>query len=181
MFNKEVTIKNSFKEWLGERPTRGDIYVVFGTALSATALLIAGYFDEISKLPIWKSLLFILVSFDIIGGAVANFTVSTDEYYTQNPKKRWLFFAEHIVHFSLFYLAIGGKIWFWILVFVYTMASAIIINLIQAKRVQELIAPAFVTVGCIIFYSFNLLIPLMSWFPAIFMIKIIIGFAVRRT
>ena len=29
--------------------------------------------------------------------------------------------------------------------------------------------------------GFNFIIPLMNWFPAVFMIKIIIGFAVQRT
>lgn len=181
MFSKEIAINNIFKEWLGEKPSLGDIYVIFGTALLTTGLLIAGYYNELSQLSLWRSILFVLVAFDILGGAVASFSVSTDRYYTQNAKKRWMFFAEHIVHFSLFYVAIGGNTWFWISIFAYTMITAVIVNLIRENKIQELFASAFVTVGCMLFYGFDFLVPLMSWFPAIFMIKIINGFAVRRT
>jgi hypothetical protein len=181
MFEKKVRINNCFKEWLGEDPTQGDMLLVFGTSILATALLITAYFDELRSLSLWKSVVFAVVSFDIIGGAVANFTISTDKYYARSNKKRWMFFAEHLFHFMLFYIAIGGTSWFWILIFAYTMVSAAIVNIISEKRVQEIIAPAFVTVGCILFYGFHFVIPLMSWFPAVLMIKIIIGFAVQRT
>lgn len=181
MFSTEIKINNGFKEWLGENPTLGDIWIIFGTAFLATVLLVAGYFDELRQLPLWRSILYVIVAFDIMGGAVANFTVSTDRYYAQNNNKRWMFFAEHVVHFILFYVAIGGNYWFWISIFAYTMISGIVVNLISERRVQEIVAPAFVTIGCILFYGFNLLIPLMTWFPAVFMIKIITGFAVQRT
>lgn len=181
MFEKEIKINNGFKEWLGENPTQRDLWYIFGTAFLATGLLIVGYFEELRQLQLWRSILFIIVSFDIVGGAVANFTVSTDRYYTQNSKKRWLFFAEHIVHILLFYIAIGGNYWFSISIFVYTMSAGVIVNLIRSRRIQELAAPAFISAGCIVFYGFNLFMPLMSWFPAVFMIKIILGFAVQRT
>jgi hypothetical protein len=180
MFNKEIIINNGFKEWLGENPTWGDICFIFGTAFLATGLLIAGFIDELRQLSLWQNILFVFISFDIIGGAVANFAVSTDRYYTQNKKKRWMFFAEHCIHFTLFYVAIGGNYWYWILIFSYTMISGAVVNLISETRVQEIVASAFVTIGCILFYSFNLLIPLMSWFPPVLMIKIIMGFAVQR-
>lgn len=181
MFKKEIKINNGFKEWLGENPTQGDLWYIFATAFLATGLLITCYFEELRQLQLWRSILFIIVSFDIIGGAVANFSVSTDRYYAQNRKKRWLFFAEHIVHILLLYVAIGGDYWFWISIFAYTMSAGVIVNLIPNKRIQELAAPALVSVGCIVFYGFNLIIPLMSWFPTVFMIKIILGFAVQRT
>ena len=173
MFNKEIKINNCFKEWFGENPTQGDLWLVFGTAIFATALLIIAYFDELSKLSLWKSVVFVVVSFDIIGGAVANFTVSTDKYYSQNNRKRWMFFAEHCIHFVLYYVAVGGIYWLWILIFAYTMVTGAIVNIISEKRVKEIIAPAFVTIGCILFYGFHFIIPIMSWFPAVFMIKIV--------
>lgn len=181
MFKHEIKINNGLKEWLGENPTRGDILFIFGTAFITSGLLFACYFDDLLQLPLWRTVLFMVVAFDIIGGAVANFSVSTDRYYAQNGKKRWIFFAEHIVHFLLFYVAIGGNYWFWISIFAYTMSTGVIVNLIRERRVQELAASAFATAGCIAFYGFNFLVPLMSWFPAVFMIKIIIGFAVQRT
>ena len=181
LFDYEITIDNGFKEWLGEHPTKGDILYIFGTAILATGLLIICYYGELRQLPVWRSILYIIVAFDIIGGAVANFSLSTDRYYAQNGKKRWIFFAEHIVHFLLLYVAVGGNYWFWISIFAYTMGSGVIVNLIRKNRIQELAAAALVTTGCIAFYGFNLLIPLTGWFPAVFMIKIIIGFAVQRT
>jgi hypothetical protein len=180
MIRKEVKINNGLKEWLGENPTWGDIGFIFGGAFLATGLLIDGYSDELRQLPLWRSILFVVVAFDIIGGAIANFSVSTDRYYSQNRKKRWLFFAEHMVHFLLLYLAIGGNIRFWVFIFAYTMVGGIIVDQIRERRIQEMAAPVFVTVGCLLFYGFDLLIPFMEWFPAVFMIKIILGFSVRR-
>jgi len=77
MFNKEIRINNGFTEWLGENPTWGDICLIFVTAFLVTGLLIAGYFDELNKLLLWQSMLFVVVSFDIIGFAVQRIKLST--------------------------------------------------------------------------------------------------------
>jgi len=182
MFKKEITINNAFKEWLGEKPTWGDLLVTFGTAAIATVMLVLGNYTELAGLSLWQSILFIVVAFDIIGGCVANFTESTDWYYSRNAAKRWVFLAEHIVHITLLYLASGGYLLFWSSVFIYTIGSGAIVQTIQSRRLQQLIAGSLVTIGCMLFYGiYEIEIPLLQWFPALFMVKIIIGFAVRRT
>jgi hypothetical protein len=181
MFEKKIKINNVFKEWLGESPSLGDIWGIFGGATLATGLLFFGIKSELTELPLWRSILFILVSFDIIGGAIANFTESTDKYYSQNPERRLVFYAEHIVHLTLFYLATRNYLLFWLTWFLYPIVAGIIVDRIKLRRQQEIISSIFLTIGCIFYYTFRNDIPLANWFPAVFMIKIILGFAVRRT
>ena len=182
MFKKEIVIHSVFKEWLGEKSTLGDILFTFGTALVGTLLLILGSYNELADLSLWQNILFSVVTFDIIGGCVANFTEPTDRYYASNNGKRWVFLAEHLVHITLLYIATGAYLLFWLSVFIYTIGSGAAVHTIKSGKLQQLAAAILVTIGCILFYGiYNAGTPLVQWFPALFMVKIIFGFAVRRT
>ena len=80
---------NAFsREFLGENPTRKDQLTILGVTIASIAVIGYFNFDELSALPAWKAILFLLMLLDIFAGAIGNFTLSTQLWYKNKPKKR---------------------------------------------------------------------------------------------
>ncbi|MEM6723860.1 MAG: hypothetical protein AAF598_07460 [Bacteroidota bacterium] len=167
------------REFLGDHPTKKDQLFIFG--ITFLCLGIIGYqnFDALAALPLWRSLLFLLMVLDIIAGAIANFTKSTQDHYRGDPRKRVTFLLMHFIHIGLLILAVG-HLWYALALLVYTLIGAFIVNATSPLKQAEINAAVWVCLGCILFYVVVPPPTILMWLPAILLLKLVFAFAVRR-
>lgn len=171
--------KNFLSEFLGDAPTKKDQLVIFTTTFLLLGIIGYQNYLELSNLPLWKGGLFLLMALDIIAGAIANFTKSTQAHYKNDTQKRVTFLLMHFMHIGLLILAVGH--WKYCLGLLgFTLMAAFIVNFTSELKQQEINAAALVCLGCVLFYVVFVPPAILSWLPAILLIKLVLGFAIRR-
>jgi len=171
---------NAFiREFLGENPTKKDVLTILGITFLLMGAIGFVNWSELSQLPIWKTIIFLLMLFDIFAGAIGNFTLSTQLWYKNKPKKRVMFYFEHMIHIGLLILAIGN-LWYCVGLLAYTIVAGLFVNYTKAMKQQEINAASVICIGLIIFYVVFPPVQLLIWLPAVFLIKLIMGFSIRR-
>lgn len=73
------------------------------------------------------------MTFDIIAGALANFTKSTQKKYSNNDKSRIVFLGLHVIHMGLIYLG-AGHLWYCVGILAYTLVGAYVVNCIRVLK-----------------------------------------------
>ena len=167
------------REFLGETPTQKDVM----TILSVTFVLLAviGYYNlsELSNIPLWKTVLFMIITADIIAGAIGNFTKSSQKWYKNKPKKRVRFYFEHFIHIGLLVLAVGHA-WYCFGLLAFTIVAGLFVNYTDTLKQQEINAASVSLIGLVVFYVVFPAPQILVWLPSIFLLKLIMGFSVRR-
>jgi hypothetical protein len=118
-----------------------------------------------------------LLIIDIFAGCIANFTIGTNNYYAQRSANRIIFIAIH-VHLPVIMWMLKEPIMPYLIIWVYTLICAFIVNYLKQTKYQTLIGGTFLTVGL----SISSLLPgISSWGLSVaiaFMIKVLYSFAV---
>lgn len=164
---------------LGENPKKNDQILIFSTTFLAIGVIGYFNFEELSKIPIWKSLLFLFIVLDIVAGAIANFTTSSQKYYKNDTTKRIVFLFTHFIHLGLLVLAVG-HIWYCLAVLIFTIIGALIVNFTASLKQQEINASVIINLGIILFYVVFPAPQIIVWLPAILLIKLVFGFSINR-
>lgn len=89
---KQIIIPSFLHDVFGKKQSLVSIFTIllFGGLL--TAILYWMYPEMTSNLPVWRSALSLLLIFDIFAGCIANFTLSTSNYYpTFSRRINWGF------------------------------------------------------------------------------------------
>ncbi|WP_281558309.1 hypothetical protein [Thalassomonas sp. RHCl1] len=167
------------REFLGETPTQKDKLTIFSVTTVLLALI--GYYNsaELTDIALWQSILFMLMAFDIIAGAIGNFTKSSQQWYKNKPKKRVMFLFEHFIHIGLLVLAVGHA-WYCFGLLAFTIVAGLFVNYTETLKQQEINAASVILIGLVIFYVVFPAPPLLAWLPSIFLLKLVMGFSVRR-
>jgi hypothetical protein len=181
MREREIRIPRVLQILHGEKASPFDLVLTYsvGAAFGILALIFA--WSRVDSLPWWKSLLLFLVAADVSGGVVANFTPGTDRYYAARPGLRWVFIFGHVIEPGILFLLFGGRPAYWGFLFVFTAAAATLVNIITGRTRQEVTAAALLVVGTVIALPIGLATPFLAWFGPVYMLKLILAFAVRRT
>lgn len=148
--------------------------LAFGGALAA-GVSFATAFDG---LPAWRALLAVVLIADIGAGCLSNFTASTNQYYAERPRLRWVFIALH-VHLLVVAWALGWPMPAALVLWGWTVGSAAVVNLLAGRASQRLVAGGL--------FALSLLAPLgwampapMQVVAALFTLKVAYAFAVRH-
>jgi hypothetical protein len=181
MRDRTVRIPRPLQELHGERSSVVDLLVVYAAGIVSGALALVFALSRMGGVPWWKAVLLFLVAADTCAGVVANFTASTDRYYARRPGLRWVFIFIHFVEPALLYVLFGGRLAYWCFLYVYTVASASVVNVLEGRARQDVVAAALVTIGIVANLPVSLDVPSLGWFGPVFMLKLILAFAVRRT
>ena len=112
---------------------------------------------------------------------MAGFTAGTDAYYGNRPGLRWGVIFIHFIEPGLLFLLFDGRLAYWIFLYAYTAASASLVNVIPGGQRQQGAAAALVVIGIVILLPIGLSAPFLAWFGPVYMLKLILGFAVRRS
>ncbi|MGK5509930.1 hypothetical protein [Brevibacillus formosus] len=176
---KQIRIPAFLHDVFGEKQSIGSIgaILLFGGVLT-TALYLR--FPELTEsLPIWRSTLALLLVFDIFSGCLANFTISTSNFYAAGKKNRIVFIAIH-VHIILVALLLKQNLAYSIGVWAYTIVGAFAVNALFGNRSQLFVAGILLSVGL----GWIPLLPGMHPFLLItclfFMVKVLFSFAVNH-
>ncbi|MEJ2763544.1 hypothetical protein VV869_06135 [Photobacterium sp. MCCC 1A19761] len=147
------------------------LFAVIGTSL------IFFRFDFPDPQPtLWRTVLGVVLIADVLAGCVANFTRGTNQYYAQRPKGRLLFIAIHVHLLAIAWLLSAPMLaafWIWL----YTIASALIVNRLLGHPMQVFIAASLLCFGLLLILS----LALPGWFlvtSIFFMMKVMFSFAV---
>lgn len=167
------------REFLGEHPTKKNQIIIFGTTFLAMGIIGFKNYTELSSLPIWRSVLFMVMVLDIVAGAIANFTKSTQDHYKNNPRKRITFLLMHFIHIGLVVVAVG-HLWYCLGLLLFTLTSAFIVNTIHPLKKQEIYAAVSLCIGISVFYVVFTPPQILMWLPAILLLKLVFAFAIRR-
>ena len=165
----------------GERATPFDLLLVYGTGILFGVLTVVLAGTRVASLPWEKSLLLFLVAACASGGVVTCFTPGMDRYYAGRPGLRWAFIFSHVVGPALLFLLFDGRPAYWAFLYLYTMAAASLVNVIRERQRQQVTAAALVSLGMVILLPLSLDAPFLAWFAPVYMTKMVLAFAVRRT
>jgi hypothetical protein len=178
MFDKEVNIPKVFNELHGEKSPLSSIIMVYLAGAVATVLVISQILPE--RLPVWKIVLVGILYMDIGGGVVANLSSSTNQYYQGKGRLRIGFILLHCLHPTLFILMFPDFWPYFIYIGLFTLISALLVNAFRDAEFQQNLAAFLVMGGTIISFSFDVPLVIFFSFAPLFMVKLILGFSVRR-
>ncbi len=176
----EVTIPRPLRVIHGESATLFHVLLVYAVGVLFGVLALVFAFSRVEALPWWKAALLFLVAADVSGGVVAFFTPGTGAYYAGRPGLRWGFLFIHFVQPGLLCLLFGGRLAYWGFLYVFTMAAASLVNVIRGRDRQEPAAAALLVIGIVVLLPTGLATPFLAWFAPVYMLKLILVFAVRR-
>jgi hypothetical protein len=120
----------------------------------------------------------IILIADIFAGTVANFTRGTNNFYAKRPRNRWLFIGIHAQPLLIAWL-LDGNLLKALFVWLFTLISASIVNMLVGKIYQREVAGTLMSLGIFIammlYQNESFIYLTMSVF---FMIKVVYSFSV---
>ncbi|MEL6310553.1 MAG: hypothetical protein AAFV98_10315 [Chloroflexota bacterium] len=165
----------------GENPTRIGLALIYGTAVIGTALL-AWYTWQLGlSLNAWQWLALLIVAADILGGAVANMTRSTNTYYRSKSYMLSVgFLVMHIAHPAL--LAWSGLARWSEMLWLYgymLIAGLFILSLADTEH-QKAVAVVLWVGGVLLANVWFSMGVILLWFVPLYLFKLLMAFAVTH-
>jgi len=179
--DREIAIPGPLRFLHGESATVFDLLLVYAVGIASGILALVFAQSRVAAMEWWKALLLFLVALDVCGGAVACFTTGTTRYYEDRPQLRWVFIFVHFVEPAILFALFDGRLGYWIFLYVFTAAAAALVNVIAEPRRREVVAGVCVALGIMILLPVGVATPFLVWFGPVYMIKLIIAFAARRS
>jgi hypothetical protein len=180
MRDNEIRIPGPLRVLHGARATGLDLILVYAVGAAAGVLAILFAHSRVAVMEWWKTVLLFLVTLDVCGGLVACFSAGTAIYYESRPRLRWVFIFVHVVEPAILYLLFDGRLGYWLFLYVFTVAAASLVNVVGSRRQRETLAAALVALGTMILLPVGIATPFLVWFGPVYMLKLVLGFAVRR-
>ena len=177
----EIRIPGFLRPIHGETATVFDVLLVYVVGAAFGVLVLVFAYTRVESLPLWKAAILFALAADVSGGAMACFSARTGAFYESRPGLRWGFIFIHFIEPGLLYLLFDGRLAYWLFLYAFTAAAASLVNIIPGRARQEGSAVALVVIGIVILLPIGLSAPFLAWFGPVYMLKLILGFGVRRT
>ncbi|MGO4180695.1 hypothetical protein AB4Z45_19080 [Paenibacillus sp. MCAF9] len=174
---RQIPIPSFLHDVLGEKQSIRSILTIllFGGMLTAALYWIS---PEMTKnFPVWRSVLALLLIFDIFSGCIANFTASTSNFYAVRKTNRIVFISIHF-HIVIVALLLNADIWYSVGVWAYTIIGAFIVNALIGKQSQRFVAGLLLSIGLGSVPLLPEITPYMLITSLLFMLKVLFSFAV---
>jgi hypothetical protein len=173
---KSVIIPKLLQELHGKQASVLSLVLVYSTAFLFGCLVSIQIIPL--ALPAWKSILLFVIVADIAGGAIANFTTSTRQYYRENKHLQLPFLLMHLLHPVLLFWVVPQFTTVSILMGALTFVSVIIIRLLAHNQELKVISVFLFVVNCTIILLIPCTFDYLKIIPILFFLKLIMGFAV---
>lgn len=174
---KRWPMPRSLHEVFGESQSPWELLLILGSGLLCGLTLLLSAPGWAAETAVWRRVLAFVLMFDLGAGCVANFTRSTNDYYARRPAARWLFLALHI-HLPLFAWAVGQSVPQALGVWAFTLLSAGLVNLLSGHALQRVLAGTLLALGNLLLITVVQPQPLVLAASLLFMLKLILSFAV---
>ncbi len=178
LLSTEIKIPKALQELHGERARISTLILTYLSAFLCAGL--AAWQLLQANIPLWRAALGALIFLDIGGGVVANLSNATNQYYQQHSKMRLPFLALHIIHPAVMAALFPSALPYFICVMIFTLAAAFGVNAVRDSELQQNLAALLVSAGCGLAFLFQVPVNVLYLFAPLFMVKLILGFAVRR-
>jgi hypothetical protein len=174
---KKIKVHKFLHELLGKETSGLDLLaiVLASIALTVTVQVLAN--NLALSLP--KNIILVLLTMDIGGGVVANFTEGTNNYYTDSMKKKYLFVSLHVIQplllgwiFPLASIALFSST-------LYTLICTLFIINIKEYNTQRISAATLLILGIMLLFLLNPYHAAIQLIIIAYSIKLILAFAVN--
>ncbi len=175
---KTIKIPKALQELHGENSPLFNIILVYFIGLIAFFLVFLSL--ENSGISLIKRIIVSFIFFDIAGGVIANLSSSTNQYYQKNERIRIIFLLLHILHpavviwvFPSSWILIGG-------VAALTLMGGVALHFIPDNEKRQVLAAALLVLGVLGSLYLQAEVQVLYAFAPLFMVKLLIGFSVKR-
>lgn len=176
----EVRVPGFLRPIHGETPRLLDVLLVYAVGIVFGVLALVFAYSRVAALPAWKAVILFVLAADVSGGTVAGLSSSTGAWYAGHPGMKRAFPFLQVFAPALLCLLFDGRVAYWAFVYGFTAAAASLVTLIRDQSRQETAAAALVVVGTVILLPIGLATPFLAWFAPIYLLKVVLGFAVQR-
>ena len=132
---KNIKIPKYLQELHGKQASVVSLVLVYSNALFFAIAI--SYLIQPLDLAVWKSILLFIIVADIAGGAVANFTTSTREYYRENKQLQVPFLLMHVIHPLLLLFLLRDFQKYFVFMGIFTFVSVTIIKFLGHKNYSK--------------------------------------------
>ncbi|MEO1053613.1 MAG: hypothetical protein AAFX87_23460 [Bacteroidota bacterium] len=143
-----IKIPKALREVHGERAAILDVILPHSLSIisSIYLLTIAPGID----FGLTKSILLFILTYDLIGGVIANFSEGTSRFYAESTGRRFKFIALHVLQPAIMWYLFQDHQTVILTISAYVVGSAIIVNQIGSLRNQLVVSGAMVVAGIFI-------------------------------
>ena len=172
-----LQIPKMLHEIHGEQSNLKDIILIHVIAISSMVLVLFLAWDGLSLL---NRILLAILTYDLTGGVIANFSHSTSVYYAADAKKRRNFILLHVLQPTLLSVVFPDSIPVIVLSGLYIIGAASIVNGLKSFQYQIMLGAFTALLGIVI-----LQIPVLNLSGELhfllntFMLKLPLAWAVR--
>ena len=175
--NKKIQVHKFLFELFGRETTTFDLLViVIGSLLVAGLTLILKWNSDISN---FKLIMLTILSLDIAGGVIANFTAGTTNYYAESLRKRYFFVLFHLLQPSILIWIFPNELRPILVISVFTLISSIIVLNLNKHYTQRITAITLLLLSFILSILLNFSDPLTQLLMQLFSTKLILAFSVN--
>jgi hypothetical protein len=175
--NKKIQVHKFLFELFGRETTTFDVLaIVIGSLPVAGLTLILKWNSNIS---IFKLIILTILTLDIAGGVVANFTTGTTNYYAESLRKRYFFVLFHLLQPSILIWIFPNELQAILVISIFTLISSIIVLNINKHYTQRITAITLLLLSFVLSILLNYSDPLLQIIMQLFSIKLILAFSVN--
>ncbi|RJE88425.1 hypothetical protein D3P07_10500 [Paenibacillus sp. 1011MAR3C5] len=164
-------------EVFGERQSPGSVLAILMGGGLLTAALAWTSPELTGPAVLWRTVLALLLIFDIFAGCIANFTASTSNYYAVRSAKRLIFISVHL-HLPAIAWLLQTDTPLSVGVWAYTICGAFLVNAQVGKPSQPWIAGVLLSLGIGLISLLPFDTSYMRMISLLFMVKVLFAFSV---
>lgn len=175
-----IRIHRYFHEILGENQKPIELLFILLFAVLSTIFSFIHYYDFLNELPLLNQVILLLLTLDIAGGDIANLTYGTDLFYSKRKKARIIFIIIHIQPILIFLFA-NQPVWIGLIIWLYTIFCAIILELLKKHPSQKVFAIFTFFIGLFILLLFqSVLTAFVNFLIFLYLFKVLYSFSVNH-
>jgi hypothetical protein len=176
-FYFKFKVHRLFHELFGRETTTFDLLAIVISSFSVAGLTLALKWN--ADISIFKLIMLTILSLDIAGGVVANFTTGTTNYYAESLRKRYVFVLFHLLQPSILTWIFPNELQAILGISIFTLISSIIVLNINKHYTQRITAIILLLLSFILSILLNYSDPLLQIVMQLFSIKLILAFSVN--
>lgn len=179
LLKQKIKVHPFLHEILGVESNLTDLLAILlaSIALTITVQVLVNDLD----LSLLKNILLLLLTLDIGGGVVANFTEGTNNYYADSMKKKYLFVLLHVIQPLLLGWIFPLTNIMLLFSTLYTLLCTLLIINIKEHNTQRISAATLLILGITLLFLFNPYHAVIQLIIIAYSLKLILAFAVNWT
>ncbi|GAB6100507.1 hypothetical protein JCM16358_23860 [Halanaerocella petrolearia] len=173
-------IKDEISFFFGKSPKTFDV-ILINLVPIFLGILLAFFVPDIKETTtILQKVIIVVIAWDDLGGVIANFTRSTNNFHASSRKLRLFFYSLHFLQPLIIFITFKTSINFFIFSWLYPVLTALLVTEVIKDDYKNTFASAFWLIGIVTcIYVINPPI-IVLWFAITFLTKLILGYSINH-